>query len=91
MPEPGSGDNRWRAVAAVLRDCCAVIVSDAGARPEEIPAEEGLLLVRASGLIAACLNAVYGGQDLKRFEPAHARQCGTGSGTCGGNGMGCCA
>ena len=91
MPEPGSGDNRWRAMAALLRDCSAVVVSDAGAKPEEVLAEEGLLLVRASGLIDTCLNAVYGGQDLKRIEPACARQCGAGSGKCGGNGMGCCA
>jgi len=91
MPEPGSGDNRWHAMAALLRDCSAVIVSDAGARPEEVLSEEGIRLVRASGLIDACLNAVYTGADLKRLEPAHARQCGAGLGQCGGNGMGCCA
>ncbi len=91
MPEPGSGDNRWHAVAALLRDCSAVIVADAGSKPEEVLAEEGLMLVRASGLIDACLNAVYGGGDLKKIEPAHARQCGGGGNACGGNGMGCCA
>jgi len=91
MPEPGSGDNRWRAVAAVLRDCSAVVVSNAGAQPEKILAEEGLRLVRASGLIEACLSAVYSGGDLKRLEPASAGRCGAGRGLCGGNGMGCCA
>jgi nitrogen fixation protein NifB len=91
MPEPGLGDNRWRAMAAILRDCSAVVVSDAGAKPEEVLAEEGLLLVRGSGLIDGCLNAVYTGADLKKLEPAHARQCGGGGNKCGGNGMGCCA
>jgi hypothetical protein len=47
--------------------------------------------VRGSGLIDGCLNAIYTGADLKKIEPAHARQCGAGSSTCGGNGMGCCA
>ena len=51
-------------------------MSDAGAKPEEVLAEEGLLLVRGSGLIDGCLNAVYTGADLKKLEPAHARQCG---------------
>jgi nitrogen fixation protein NifB len=91
MPEPGLGDNRWRAMAAILRDCSAVLVSDAGSKPEEVLAEVGLLLVRGSGLIDGCLNAIYTGADLKKIEPAHARQCGAGSSTCGGNGMGCCA
>ena len=91
MPEPGSGDNRWRAMAAALRDCSAVVVSDAGARPEEVLAEEGILLVRGSGLIDACLNAIYTGGDLKKIEPSCVRQCGAGKGQCGGNGMGCCA
>jgi len=91
MPEPGGGDSRWRAMAATLRDCSVIVVADAGSKPEEVLAEEGLLLVRASGLIEDCLNAVYSGADLKRFEPAHARQCGAGLSQCGGNGMGCCA
>ena len=30
MPEPGLGDNRWHAMAAILRDCSAILVSDAG-------------------------------------------------------------
>jgi nitrogen fixation protein NifB len=97
MPDPGSGDNRWRAMAAALRDCSAIVVSDAGSRPEEILAEEGILLVRASGLIDGCLETIYSGGDLKRLEPAHARCCSGGGGArgggtqCGGNGMGCCA
>ncbi len=91
MPEPGIGNNRWHAMAAILRDCSAIVVSDAGAKPEEVLAEEGVLLVRASGLIDTCLNAIYGGKDLKRIEPACTRQCGAGTGSCGGNGMGCCA
>ena len=91
MPQAGSGDNRWRAMAAVLRDCSAILVSDAGSKPEEVLAEEGLLLVRGSGLIDTCLNSIYTGADLKKLEPAHARQCGGGGNKCGGNGMGCCA
>lgn len=95
MPEAGLGDNRWHAMAAILRDCSAILVSDAGSKPEEVLAEEGLLLVRGSGLIDGCLNAIYTGADLKKLEPAHARQCGGGGGgggsKCGGNGMGCCA
>lgn len=90
MPPSGLGDNRWHAMAAILRDCSAVLVSDAGAKPEEVLADEGLLLVRGSGLIDICLNAIYSGADLKKLEPTRARKCGGGE-TCGGNGMGCCA
>ena len=91
MPDSGSGDNRWRAMAAILRDCSVIVVSDAGLRPEEVLAEEGVVLVRASGLIDVCLHAIYTGADLKRLEPAGSRRCGAGGSSCGGNGMGCCA
>jgi nitrogen fixation protein NifB len=72
MPEPGGGDNRWRAMAAGLRDCSAIIVSDAGARTKkEVLAEEGIRLVRASGLIDGCLEAVLlHRRDLRRLEPS---------------------
>jgi nitrogen fixation protein NifB len=91
MPPAGGGDTRWRTLAAVLCDCSAVVVSGAGSRPEEVLAEEGLLLVRATGLIDPCLHALYTGGDLASLASQGAQSCGGGGACCGGKTTACCA
>lgn len=84
-PAPGGGDARWRAVASLLDDCKALLVSDLGERPRSILEASGLKVYATEGVVERSLQAIYAGHALPspRRQP-HA--CGEG---CGGNGMGC--
>jgi nitrogen fixation protein NifB len=83
-PPPGSGPNRWWALAEILKDCRAVLVSALGETPREILAEGGIQTLEMSGFIETGLKAIYSGgyiKPLKRRQGGLARACrGSGSG-----------
>jgi len=82
-PPPGSGD-RWWAMAQILRDCRAVLVSAVGETPKAILAEAGTLPLEMTGLIELGLKAVYEGGAVTCFKD---RRGGLARG-CPGKGMG---
>jgi nitrogen fixation protein NifB len=85
-PEPGSGTARWKALAAILSDCRAVLVSGAGANPKKALGDSGIDVVECEGVIDDAVRAVFAGQSLNHMAVRRPFACGSG---CGGNQMGC--
>jgi nitrogen fixation protein NifB len=85
-PEPGSGGQRWRELAAKLADCRAVLVSGAGETPCAALGVRGIDVIVCEGLIEEAVRAVFAGERLNHLAVRPQRACGSG---CGGNQMGC--
>lgn len=84
-PPRGDGDARWEALAALLHDCRAVIVSGVGRKPSEFLAGKGLRVLEMECMVADGLEIAFSGQEI----PCSLRkitQCGMG---CTGRGNGC--
>jgi nitrogen fixation protein NifB len=84
-PPRGSGDTRWEALATLLHDCRAVVVSGVGRKPAEFLTTRGVRVLEMEGMVADGLEVAFAGQDV----PIYLRKinrCGTG---CGGSGNGC--
>ena len=86
-PERGTGISRWYALAEVLSDCRAVLVSGIGETPAQVLTEHRIMPVEMSGFIQAALRAVYGGEDTAVFK-GRRQPCGKAAG-CPGTGLGC--
>ncbi len=67
-PGPGSGPNRWWALAEILKDCRAVLVSALGDTPEAILREAGVTPVEMSGFIEVGLSRIYAGESLTSLK-----------------------
>jgi nitrogen fixation protein NifB len=86
-PAPGAGANRWWALAELLKDCRAVLVSALGDTPGAILQEAGVIPVEMSGFIEAGLSRIYAGQSLTSLK---GRRGGLSRACCGkGQGEGC--
>ena len=85
-PATGTGDARWRALAALLEDCSGVFVSGAGARPLEVLQAAGLEVFTVEGLIDDLLAAWGQGQSMGGYLRREVHACGDG---CRGGGQGC--
>jgi nitrogen fixation protein NifB len=83
-PLSGGGDHRWWALAEILKDCRAVLVSAVGETPKAILTEGGILPLEMTGLIEMGLQAVYEGNTVSFFK---ARAGGLTKG-CPGKGLG---
>jgi nitrogen fixation protein NifB len=82
-PAPGSGEERWRELAAILDDCFAMLVYRAGQSPCKVLLDEGIKVIETEGVIVDLLERAFTGKTI----PSHASlSCGDG---CGGNGGGC--
>jgi nitrogen fixation protein NifB len=88
-PPKGGGVERWRALAEVLKDCRAVLVSGVGEGPSAILADSGVTPVEVSGFIEIVLPAVYAGGGRARFRKKRPSGCAQASGACRGDGAGC--
>lgn len=86
-PRPGTGAMRWHALAHLLKDCRAVLVSGIGERPEEILRSAGIRSVEMNGFIEMGLHAIYGDGNVNAFK-SRRQGCGKGS-SCAGDGGGC--
>ena len=86
-PRPGTGPQRWQALADILKDCRAVLVSGCGERPREILTASGALPVEMNGLIETGLQTIYEGGNVTALK-GRKQGCAKGSG-CGGDGGGC--
>ena len=86
-PEKGSGVNRWYALAEILKDCRAILVSGIGETPSQVLTECEILPVQMNGFIQTGLEAIYGGGDTAVLK---GRRDGCGKATgCSGSGGGC--
>lgn len=86
-PDRGTGFNRWYALAEVLSDCRAVLVSGIGETPKQVLAEHEILPLEMSGFILVGLEAVYGGGDTTVLK-GRRNGCAKAAG-CSGTGGGC--
>lgn len=86
-PTPGTGAQRWQALAALLKDCRAVLVSGIGERPSEILGAASIQPVEMTGFIEMGLDLVYRGGNPSRLKSRRIG-CAKGSG-CTGHGAGC--
>jgi nitrogen fixation protein NifB len=85
-PEPGSGMARWKALAEILSDCRAVLVSGVGANPKKALENSGIDVIECEGVIDDAVHAVFAGESLNHMAVRRPFACGSG---CGGNQMGC--
>ncbi len=83
-PAPGGGANRWWAMAEILKDCRAVLVSALGDTPGAILREAGVIPVEMSGFIEVGLSRIYAGESLTSLK---GRRGGL-SRACSGKGQG---
>lgn len=83
-PAPGGGDERWEKLAQTLKDCRALLVAQAGPRPVDVLARNGIKLISTECLIDQAISDVFHKKNVP--PPARPRVCGT---TCGGNRSGC--
>jgi nitrogen fixation protein NifB len=60
-PEPGTGQNRWQNVAALLADCFILLTASAGETPRRILGETGLKVHLAEDNIEGLVDVLYGG------------------------------
>jgi nitrogen fixation protein NifB len=86
-PEKGAGVNRWYALADILSDCRAVLVSGIGETPKQALEENHILPVEMSGFIQIGLEAIYNGRNPAAFK-GRRNGCAKGAG-CSGSGGGC--
>lgn len=83
-PNRGGGNDRWKALAGVLEDCRAVLVSGVGRSPRDVLAKNGVAVVEMEGLIEDGLTAIYNNQPIR--SPVRCTTCGS---NCSGDGGGC--
>jgi len=86
-PERGSGIDRWYALAEILSDCRAVLVSGIGETPRQALEENHILPVEMSGFIQIGLEAIYSGRNPNMLK-GRRNGCAKGAG-CTGNASGC--
>jgi len=96
----GLGDLRWQKLAEILKDCRAVLVSAAGAKPVGILRSLGLDVIEMDGLIEQGLDYVFKKRELpgrrmkkgcgcgKEASPTACEKSGCADG-CSGSGTGC--
>jgi nitrogen fixation protein NifB len=60
-PDRGGGMQRWQALAELLPDCRAFLVSGIGDTPRKVLKSSGILSVEVSGLIEAGLHNIFYG------------------------------
>jgi nitrogen fixation protein NifB len=82
----GGGGRRWLALAEILKDCRAVLVSGVGDAPRAILEESGVPPVVMEGLVRQGLAAVYEGIDPAAFGKRRQGACRR---SCAGGGEGC--
>ncbi len=85
-PPVGSGPKRWEELAAMLKDCRAVLCSAVGESPQAILSKNGVIPYMVNGFIESSLDAVYTGSNMELFK---GRAKGLSACCKGGTGSGC--
>ena len=84
MPPSGGGEERWTGLAAILKDCRALLTYRCGAAPRRSLEASGLKVIETEGFIDETLTAVFNGRAVA--SRPQALPCGQG---CTGSGGGC--
>jgi nitrogen fixation protein NifB len=85
-PESGGGPSRWDELANRISDCSLLLVSGAGANPQQILTRKGIEVVEIEGLIHEAVQAVFDGKSLRHLTKRKMTAC---SAECSGTGAGC--
>ncbi|GFM36110.1 nitrogenase cofactor biosynthesis protein NifB [Desulfovibrio psychrotolerans] len=85
-PSRGCGPDRWKQLAAVLKDCRILLVAAFGEHPRQVLTGLGITPVAANGFIESAVAAAFGDGDLSVLRGRRPEVAGSG---CGGNGCGC--
>lgn len=85
-PSRGCGPDRWKQLAAVLKDCRILLASAFGEQPRQVLTGLGITPVAANGFIEPAVAAAFGDGDLSVLRGRRPVVAGSG---CGGNGCGC--
>ncbi len=86
-PPPGGGAMRWQAVASLLSDCRALLVSGVGESPRNVLNGSGMEVYTLEGLIEEGVHGVFTGKDMSRLTRiSQMHSCKT---SCSGTGGGC--
>jgi len=84
-PQSGCGPKRWSELAAVLKDCRAILCAAVGETPRLLLEEHDIKSYTVDGFIEDALRFVFEGGDINALK---VRRAGIGSG-CAGGGAGC--
>ena len=87
-PPAGGGDARWAALAALMKDCRALLVNAAGPTPAKVLTQHGLRVIEMEGLIEEGLRSIYANQPVPAAMKRRFTGCGAGL-SCKGTGAGC--
>ncbi len=87
-PPPGSGTERWTAMAGMLNDCGAVLTCGIGSSPQRVLERADIRVVVMEGMASEGVEAVLAGREVPKILLRTAGMCGMGK-SCVGNGMGC--
>ena len=86
-PPAGGGQERWEALADILKDCRALLVNGAGDSPKKVMAAKGIEVMVLEGVIEEAVYGIFNGQDLKHLmKSSQIHACGS---SCSGTGGGC--
>ena len=85
-PSSGGGENRWYAMAELLGDCRALLVSGVGENPKRILNESHVHVIEMTGLIDEGLEGVYMNRVIRSIAKPDAFKCGS---SCKGDARGC--
>ncbi|ABL64791.1 nitrogenase cofactor biosynthesis protein NifB [Chlorobium phaeobacteroides] len=86
-PPSGGGQERWKALADLLKDCRALLVNGAGDSPTKVLNANGIEVMVLEGMIEDAVSGVFNGLSLKHLmKSSQIHACGT---SCTGTGGGC--
>lgn len=85
-PESGGGMLRWQALAEILGDCRALLVSGIGRNPQETLKSAGVNVMVVEGMIDDAVSTLFKGNHINHLMKRQRTACGE---ACSGTGGGC--
>ncbi|WP_028972997.1 radical SAM protein [Spirochaeta cellobiosiphila] len=85
-PGKGTGNDRWEALAELLKDCAALLVSGIGPKPQKVLTQSGIAIHMMEGLISEGVERIYTSKSMDSLKPRQAFSCGS---SCQGTAQGC--
>ena len=86
-PPMGTGDERWKELSGILRDCSVLLTGGIGERPLEVLSAKGIKVYEAEGMIEDAFLAIAKGKEL-RMPHRKASGCSRAGSAFNGDGCG---